>query len=75
MPQGHGDWQPDDALYQELREGDREGDGVEVAEPKVYDEASLRLLLDQARGRLVAINALNEAALIGRLGALAGSPP
>jgi len=70
---GTGYWQPDSNFASNLRKQDSGGNGIDVGEPKIYDDASLRMMLDQARQRLAAINGLNEAALVSHLGAVTGS--
>ncbi|MFL6233554.1 MAG: hypothetical protein ACJ76N_10510, partial [Thermoanaerobaculia bacterium] len=70
---GFGPWQPDSEFSNSLTKQDVGSNGIEVGEPKIYDDSSLRLMLDQARQRLAAINGLNEAALTSRLGAVTGS--
>jgi hypothetical protein len=72
-PRGHGAWSRDDDFFAVLRDEQSGGNGIDVGEPKIYDDASLRLLLDQARQRLAAINGFNESALLAHLGALSGS--
>jgi hypothetical protein len=70
---GYGYWAPDPD-FSKVLQGEASGsNGIEVGEPKIYDDSSLRLMLDQARQRLAAINGLSESALVGHLGAVTGS--
>lgn len=68
-----GNWTADSSATTRLVTMDAAGNGIEVGEAKIYDEASLRLMLDQARQRLAAINGLNEASLTTRLGSVTGA--
>lgn len=70
---GTGYWTPDPGFADTLNKQEQGGNGIEVDEPKIYDDTSLRLMLDQARQRLAAINGLNESAVTSHLGALTGS--
>lgn len=70
---GFGYWSSDAVHEKLLLEQESGGNGIEVGELKIYDEASLRIMLSRARLRLAALNGLNEAALTGRLGAVTGS--
>ncbi len=70
---GNGYWAPDAEFAKVLQKEASASNGIEVGEPKIYDDSSLRLMLDQARQRLAAINGLNEAALVSHLGAVTGS--
>lgn len=70
---GYGEWASDPSFFTTLKQQETDGNGIEVGEPKIYDDASLRLMLDQARLRLAAINGFNEGTLTSHLGALNGS--
>ena len=70
---GYGYWAPDPEFSKVLQKETSGSNGIEVGEPKIYDDSSLRLMLDQARQRLAAINGLNETALVSHLGAVTGS--
>jgi hypothetical protein len=70
---GNGYWAPDAEFSKVLQKEASGSNGIEVGEPKIYDDSSLRLMLDQARQRLAAINGLNEGALVSHLGAVTGS--
>src|SRR5258706_9872232 len=70
---GNGYWKPDSAFATDLKNQESGSNGIEVGEPKIYDDTSLRMMLDQARLRLAAINGLNESALVSHLGAITGS--
>jgi len=70
---GYGYWKPDSDFAADLKNQDNGSNGIEVGEPKIYDDTSLRMMLDQARARLAAINGLNESALVSHLGAITGS--
>lgn len=66
-------WSVDDPHFKTLRTQDSGSNGIRVEEPEIYDDSSLRLILENAQARLAAINSLGEAAITGRLGALSGS--
>lgn len=70
---GNGYWKPDSDFAADLKNQENGSNGIEVGEPKIYDDTSLRIMLDQARARLAAINGLNESALVSHLGAITGS--
>jgi hypothetical protein len=70
---GYGYWQPDSVFATDLQNEQKGSNGIEVGEPKIYDDSSLKMMLDQARQRLAAINGLNESALVSHLGAVTGS--
>ncbi len=70
---GYGPWAPDQKFSEELQRQEGGTNGIEVGDPKIYDDTSLRLLLDQAMNHLAAINSFNEASLTSRLGVLNGS--
>src|SRR5580704_5832689 len=70
---GNGYWKPDSGFATDLQSEQKGSNGIEVGEPKIYDDTSLKMMLDQARQRLAAINGLNESALVSHLGAVTGS--
>jgi hypothetical protein len=70
---GYGYWQPDSGFATDLQNEQKGSNGIEVGEPKIYDDTSLKMMLDQARQRLAAINGLNESAVVSHLGAVTGS--
>jgi len=70
---GYGPWTPDKGFSEELQRQQYGGNGIEVGDPKIYDDTSLRLMLDAAKNRLATINSFNEGALTTRLGAINGS--
>jgi hypothetical protein len=70
---GYGYWGPDPDFSAKLQLQDSGSNGIEVGELKIYDDSSLRMMLDQSRQRLAAINGLNESALVSHLGAVTGS--
>ena len=47
--------------------------GIFIGEPKVYDDRTLRLLLNNLRTRLGQISGLDQASLISRIGAIQGA--
>ncbi|HTG36543.1 MAG TPA: hypothetical protein VLB76_26800 [Thermoanaerobaculia bacterium] len=67
-----GDWTSDDEFFDTLVDHDLESNGIEVGEPEIYDDSSLRIMLETAQARLAAINGLGETALTGHLGAVTG---
>ena len=66
-------WQPDPAHLSELQAEESGGNGIEVGAPKIYDDASLRMLLDAARSKLANLSGLNQASLTQSIGALSGA--
>src|ERR1051326_7986831 len=52
---------------------ERTGNGIFVDTPKVYDDSSLQLMLNQARARLAAIQAIDQSGLLSRIGAVSGA--
>jgi hypothetical protein len=49
------------------------GNGIFVDTPKVYDDSSLQLMLNNARARLATIQAIDQAGLLSRIGGLTGA--
>jgi hypothetical protein len=70
---GTPNWQPDPAHAAVLTNEEANGNGIEVGAPKIYDDASLRMMLDATRAKLAAMSGLNQDALISRLGSVNGA--
>lgn len=66
-------WKPDPTHANELSSEDTAGNGIEVGAPKIYDDASLRLMLDATRATLATMTGLNQGALTSSLGSLSGA--
>ena len=66
-------WQPDDAHLNELKNEETNGNGIEVGAPKIYDDASLRMMLDTARNQLASLSGLQQASLTQSIGAVSGT--
>jgi hypothetical protein len=49
------------------------GNGIEVGEPKIYDDASLRMMLDATRAKLAGMSGLDQGSLIAGLGNVSGA--
>lgn len=50
-----------------------QGNGIFVDSPKVYDDFSLRIMLNAARARLAALQVIDQNALTSRIGAVTGA--
>ena len=70
---GTPDWDPDAPHSKELQKEEGDGNGIEVGSPKIYDDASLRMMLDATRAKLGAMTGLNQDALVSRLGSVSGA--
>jgi hypothetical protein len=66
-------WIPDPPHANVLTAEEANGNGIEVGEPKVYDDASLRMMLDGIRAKLAGISGLDQASLIAALGNVSGA--
>jgi len=66
-------WQPDPPYAAQLTAEENNGNGIEVGAPKVYDDASLRMMLDATRAKLATMSGLSQDALISRLGSISGA--
>jgi hypothetical protein len=51
----------------------RAGNGIAVDEPKVYDDSLLQAMLQAAQARLAAIQAIDQAGITSRIGAVTGA--
>ena len=70
---GTPNWQPDAAHLAQLKAEESGGNGIEVGQPKIYDDASLRMMLTAARNQLANISGLNQASLTQSIGAVSGA--
>jgi hypothetical protein len=70
---GTTNWHPDRDHAQVLTDEETKGNGIEVGAPKIYDDASLRMMLDATRAKLATMSGLNQDALISRLGSVSGA--
>lgn len=57
----------------ELYLRERQGNGIFISTPEVYDDSSLQSMLNTARAKLAALQGFNQATLTGHLGAITGS--
>lgn len=67
---------PEDAVKareRRIQERLRAHNGIELGEPKVYDDALLQQMLNAAEARLAAIQVLDQAGITARIGALSGA--
>jgi hypothetical protein len=70
---GTPNWAPDRPHADLLAAEEAGGDGIEVGEPKVYDDASLRMMLDATRAKLAGMTGLDQGSLISGLGNVSGA--
>jgi hypothetical protein len=70
---GTANWKPDGGHAKELTDEETNGNGIEVGAPKIYDDASLRMMLDSARATLATMSGLNQGALTSSLGSTNGA--
>jgi hypothetical protein len=70
---GTPNWEPDEAHATELNDEETKGNGIEVGAPKVYDDASLRMMLDATRAKLATMSGLDQGSLIANLGSISGA--
>jgi hypothetical protein len=70
---GTPNWVPDAPHAQALAHEENDGNGIEVGKPKVYDDASLRMMLDAIRAKLAGMSGLDQASLIAGLGNISGA--
>jgi hypothetical protein len=70
---GTPNWEPDNAHATELKDEETKGNGIEVGAPKVYDDASLRMMLDATRAKLATMSGLDQGSLIANLGSVSGA--
>lgn len=54
-------------------EQQQSGNGIFVDDPKVYDDSSLQLMLNAARARLAAVQAIDQTGLLSRVGNVTGA--
>jgi len=75
ITQLHGtpNWAQDRLHADLLTAEETNGNGIEVGEPKVYDDASLRMMLDATRARLAGMTGLDQGSLISSLGSVSGA--
>jgi vacuolar-type H+-ATPase subunit F/Vma7 len=70
---GTPNWQPDASHAAELSNEEHNGNGIEVSAPKIYDDASLRMMLDATRAKLATMSGLDQGSLISSLGNVTGA--
>ena len=70
---GTPNWTPDAPHAQVLTAEETGGNGIEVGEPKIYDDASLRMMLDATRAKLAGMSGLDQGSLIAGLGNVSGA--
>src|SRR5580698_10264318 len=72
-PQPWNAWTRDPGHITDLNADDASGNGIDVGQPKVYDDASLRMMLNGIRAKLAGLSGLDEASLIAGLGNVSGA--
>jgi hypothetical protein len=70
---GTANWAPDQLHADLLTREETDGNGIEVGEPKIYDDASLRMMLDATRAKLAGMTGLDQSSLIASLGNISGA--
>lgn len=66
-------WTPHPEIVQSLNEEDGRSNGIEVGQPKVYDDASLRMMLNATRANLAGMSGLDQGSLISALTNVSGA--
>ncbi|HUA83751.1 MAG TPA: hypothetical protein VMB85_07820 [Bryobacteraceae bacterium] len=66
-------WSADPAHITELATDDASGNGIDVGQPKIYDDASLRMMLDGIRAKLATMTGLDQGSLISALVNVSGA--
>ena len=61
------------AHEREIQERLKNHNGIDVGEPKVYDDALLQQMLSAAEARLAAIQVLDQSGITAKIGALSGA--
>jgi hypothetical protein len=56
-----------------IQDRDLKGNGIFVDQPKVYDDASLQIMLNAARSRLASLQTFDQTGLLSRIGAITGA--
>ena len=57
----------------DVENNDLRKNGIDVAEPKIYDDALLQQMLRTAEARLAALEVINQPAILARLGSVTGA--
>jgi hypothetical protein len=60
-------------LEQKIEERDRAANGIQVGEPKLYDDSLLQQMLSAAQARLMSLQILDQAGIASRLGSITGA--
>jgi hypothetical protein len=60
-------------LAEQIERREEDGNGIFIRAPQVYDDSSLQQMLNAARMKLAALQGLDQASLLGHLGAITGS--
>lgn len=66
-------WNPQPEIIQNINNEDGHGNGIEVGQPKVYDDGSLRMMLNATRTKLAGLSGLDQGALISALTNISGA--
>jgi len=61
------------ALEKKIEERDRATSGIQVGEPKVYDDSLLQQMLNAAQARLMSLQILDQSGIASRLGSITGA--
>lgn len=70
---GTANWAPEKEHAAQLKDEETNGNGIEVSAPKIYDDASLRMMLDATRAKLATMSGLDQGSLISGLGSVSGA--
>jgi hypothetical protein len=57
----------------DVENNDLRKNGIDVAQPKIYDDALLQQMLNTAEARLAALEVINQPAILARLGSVTGA--
>jgi len=57
----------------DVEDNDLRKNGIDVAQPKIYDDALLQQMLNTAEARLAALEVINQPAILARLGSVTGA--
>src|SRR5687768_12964138 len=60
-------------MEKKIEERDKGLNGIQVGEPKVYDDSLLQQMLNSAQARLAAIQLLDQSGVVAKIGAVTGA--
>src|ERR1700719_1402255 len=58
---------------EKIEQRDRATNGIQVGEPKVYDDSLLQQMLNAAQARLMSLQILDQSGIATRLGSITGA--